>query len=64
MVKEWFFCNVLFPSFGWHWKGIYLNFFPRYCVRVFWSRRQGFGIDWHAKSRFAKNGLQCPERTA
>jgi len=36
---------VAFVSWHKHWKGIYLHFFPRYCVRVFL-----WGVDWHRKN--------------
>jgi len=35
-----------FVFVSWHkfWKGIYLHFIPRYCIRIFL-----WGIDWHKK---------------
>ena len=43
-AKNWLSCNVLFVSWHKHWKGVYLHFFPVYCVRVYL-----WGIDWHRK---------------
>lgn len=40
-----FCCNVAFVSWHKHWKGIYLHFIPRYCVRIFL-----WGVDWHRKN--------------
>lgn len=44
-LLQWFCCNVAFVSWHKHWKGIYLHFFPCYCVRIFL-----WGMDWHRKN--------------
>lgn len=44
-LLRWFCCNVAFVSWSKHWKGIYLHFFPRYCVRIFL-----WGVDWRRKN--------------
>ena len=44
-LVRWFCCNVAFVSWHKHWKGIYLHFFPCYCVRIFL-----WGVDWHRKN--------------
>lgn len=44
-LGRWFCCNVAFVSWHKHWKGIYLHFLPRYCVRLFL-----WGCDWHRKN--------------
>ena len=44
-LVRWLCCNVAFVSWHKHWKGIYLHFFPRYCVRIFL-----WGVDWHRKN--------------
>jgi len=38
--------NIVFLSWGKHWKGIYIHFLPKYCYRFFWARG-GFGFDRH-----------------
>lgn len=40
----WITSNVAFISWHKYWKGIYLHFFPVYCVRVYL-----WGIDCHRK---------------
>jgi hypothetical protein len=46
-IRNWIKQNIIFISWGKHWKGVYLHFFPYYCVRVFL-----WGIDWHLKPRY------------
>lgn len=44
-LVQWVCCNVAFVSCHKHWKGIYMHFLPRYCVRIFL-----WGVDWHRKN--------------
>ena len=44
---EWFCGRVMYLSWGKYWKGVYLHFFPRYCIRIFL-----WGVDWHLKPDF------------
>jgi len=42
--NQWFSENIIFVSLGKRWKGIYIHFLPKYCIRIFL-----FGIDWNPK---------------
>lgn len=46
---RWFTENICFVSWNRYWKGIYIHFIPRYCVRVYL-----WGIDWHRKWVFGQ----------
>lgn len=50
-IKQWINENIIFFSFGRHWKGVYIHFFPKKCYRIFWTPEKIFNIDSHPKSR-------------